>query len=76
MKRKYIVKPGHITSVNDGDRHYISAHKLIELYRVDAKECVVTGGDRLRNLHGKFLILEPRHESSDYKLENCREVEI
>ena len=38
---KYLVIPGNIRSKNDGDLHYITAHQLIQLYRVDPDECIV-----------------------------------
>ncbi|MGR8931942.1 MAG: hypothetical protein ACU836_15015 [Gammaproteobacteria bacterium] len=38
---KYVLCPGFIFSKNDGDRHYISARKLAELYHVSMNECVV-----------------------------------
>lgn len=38
MAKKYIVFPGYI------GKHYISAKRLIQLYGVDWKACVVVGG--------------------------------
>jgi hypothetical protein len=34
-KGRYVLHPGWVTSVNDGDRHYISADKLMSLYGLD-----------------------------------------
>lgn len=39
MKR-YCLVPGWVRSINDGDRHYISAISLMKLYGVRANECV------------------------------------
>lgn len=41
--KKYIVFPSHIESINDGDIHFISAHKLMSLYNVNPKECITFG---------------------------------
>lgn len=37
--KKYCLHPGHVTSKEDGDRHYIGYDKLIQLWAVDPKEC-------------------------------------
>jgi hypothetical protein len=37
--KKYVVCPGTIQSINDGQFHYISSYKLCHLYGVDHKEC-------------------------------------
>lgn len=42
MKPKYIVYPGYCISKTDGDKHWISADKLMRLYQVDPKECIVS----------------------------------
>lgn len=41
MKEKYVVCPGGIKSQYDGDLHHISAGRLMELYRVDPKDCFI-----------------------------------
>jgi len=41
VKKKYRVLPGYIKSKNDGDRHYISAGRLMLLYGVSSAECVI-----------------------------------
>jgi hypothetical protein len=38
---KYVVKPGWVTSKNDGQQHYIGAMQLIRLYQVDPRLCYV-----------------------------------
>jgi hypothetical protein len=57
--KKYLVRPGHVTSFEDGDRHWISAPALIRLYNVDPHECVIDGQDmaspRLRGYNQGFL---------------------
>lgn len=42
----YVVLPGYVTSQNDGDRHYITAERLIELYGVDPRRCIVVDRSR------------------------------
>lgn len=41
MKQIYILNPGYVTSKTDGQRHYISAVQLAELYRVDMRDCTI-----------------------------------
>lgn len=36
-----MLHPGRVTSRNDGQRHYISALRLAELYGVNLRDCVV-----------------------------------
>lgn len=43
MEKKYILVPGWITSQTDGDRHFIGASRLAELYGVPMGECVIAG---------------------------------
>ena len=38
---KYCLHPGYVISQNDGDRHFIGAARLADLYRVHLSECVV-----------------------------------
>ena len=37
----YILHPGYVTSKNDGDEHYVGPCQLMELYRVEPRECIV-----------------------------------
>ena len=37
---KYILYPGEVWSVNDGQVHYINANQLMKLYGVSPKDCV------------------------------------
>lgn len=69
---KYIIVPGWITSTTDGQRHYISAYKLIDLYKVKESECVIAGPTdnvlsqrritRLLEEHQDAIILAPRND--------------
>lgn len=55
----YIVYPGYVVSRNDGDRHYVSFERLVQLYGVDPKLCI-------RASHGpanpKLIPLQPRYD--------------
>lgn len=70
---KYLVLPRRIPSKNDGDFHFISAMKLIELYRVPRSEClIIQPGERLpppgfteEFLYG-LIKLQPRYDGSNY----------
>ena len=64
--KKYLVIPGWITSKSDGDRHYISANKLIRLYGVDRRECVVFQ-DGERGFCDSLIKLEPDY-NGDYNI--------
>jgi hypothetical protein len=39
---KYCMHGGWVKSRHDGDQHYVSAVRLIRLYGLDPKECVVS----------------------------------
>lgn len=38
--KKYMLHPGWVTSKHDGDRHYINARRLADLYRVSLGQCL------------------------------------
>lgn len=38
---KYYVVPGEVVSREDGQRHFVSADTLMDLYGVDPEECVI-----------------------------------
>jgi hypothetical protein len=40
-KKKYILYPGEVASKFDGDRHYIDAYRLAQLYKVRIDECFI-----------------------------------
>lgn len=40
MQKRYACFGGHVTSRHDGDWHYISAHRVCQLYRVPPAECI------------------------------------
>ena len=69
---KYIIYPGHVTSKEDGDRHYISAGELMHLYKVSIKECVIIRSERdhykLRGFKRDLIQLYPRYDG-DYSMD-------
>lgn len=74
---KYIVRPGYVNSASAGNRHYITGKRLIDLYGVDWRECIIENtGKEIRGVHGKFIVLEPQLEWAKYLLEFCREITI
>ncbi len=69
QKEKYLVCPGEVKSLSDGDIHYISSQQLIELYRVNPLECkIVTSPDSARGIILEdFIVLRP-NTAGDYSL--------
>lgn len=39
--KKYVVVPGEVVSATDGQTHFIGAGRLMQLYRVHPRDCVV-----------------------------------
>ena len=70
MKR-FLVCPGYVHSRNDGDRHWISADRLIDLYGVDPRECVIANRGLTWADEKSLIRLTPRY-SGHYRehLEN------
>lgn len=50
----YVVHPGYVRS-KDGDNHYISYYRLVELYGVDTHNCIRYNGysTRLESLRAR-----------------------
>lgn len=52
---KYILYPGYVTSITDGQRHWIGALELSQLWKVKKSECaVVTYQYRVEHLQGMY----------------------
>lgn len=67
---KYVVFPGKVISKNDGDEHYIGAKKLMQLYGVSQREClVISPNDPRRRDYdfGDLIELFPQYDG-DYTL--------
>ena len=68
---KYLIVPGWVTSKNDGDKHFISAERLIDLYGINPQDCRIFNDDG--KSHRGFIrkadeiILEPDF-TGEYKL--------
>lgn len=60
MSAKYIVFAGYVTSKNDGDQHFISSQRLMQLYGVSPSECVI--GQQGKNYDGDLIPLRPRYD--------------
>lgn len=57
---KYLICPGWVTSKMDNDRHYISEHQLISLYKVNPLECrIMPKDDRGFKVDDSLIILSP-----------------
>ena len=41
MKPVYVLHPGNVVSITDGDTHYIGVKQLAQLYGVKYSDCVV-----------------------------------
>lgn len=76
--QKYVLFPGYVTSRTGGERHYISAPTLADLYQVDFQQCSVfvrEESDRMNRLAieamaGRGLVgLYPRADG-EYFLSN------
>lgn len=71
MKKKYLCIGNQVRSQYDGDLHYISAHRVAELYKVNQQECIFIDDinrEDLRSIKRENLItLEPSYHG-DYSL--------
>lgn len=71
MHKRYIIHPGYVRSENDGQRHYISAAQLIQLYGLNqTKDKII-----IRNQANKYfelyrydrdIHLYPQYHHEDY----------
>lgn len=69
--KKYAVVPGWITSVNDGQRHWIGFGALTWLYGVNPAECVKVDDETERgwndDLRAHLIWLYPQRRHEDYE---------
>jgi hypothetical protein len=63
---KYRVHPGYVWSRNDGQRHWVNAKRLMELHRVDPRECIVVYPNTPSTYDKNLIALAPQ-ESGDYR---------
>ncbi len=52
-KKLCAVHPGMVRSMTDGDQHYITYSKLIHLYGLDPKDCILWDPDLPETTHGR-----------------------
>lgn len=61
MNHRYLLCPGNITSCTDGDRHYITADKLADLYGVQIAACIVFPEKSPANHSARMALLDRVH---------------
>lgn len=79
--KKYVLHPGYVRSAIDGDIHHISDVKLIQLYRVNPRECIQDSiykeGEWMRGYTieelQKLIHLYPRQDG-DYRVDMPRKL--
>ncbi len=72
MKR-YAVFPGYVRSSTDGQDHYLNGPRMMRLYGVDPRECIIVRGPLGRvglELVDSLIELRPRQDG-DYSLEHA-----
>lgn len=45
FSKKYVVVAGDVVSSTDGQKHHIGAGRLMQLYRVHLRECIIYRGE-------------------------------
>lgn len=59
MTVRFAVHPGEVRSQSDGQVHYIAGGRLIELYGLDPRECVIVTGHPLEVVDPELMPLFP-----------------
>ena len=73
--KKYIVVGGDIMSKTDGDRHYVNARKLCNLYQINPNDCILIeersyyGLVKYKLLPEGLPVLRPKYDGK-YNLTN------
>lgn len=64
--KKYILYPGYVRSKYDGELHLVTYGKLIELYKLNPKDCI--DGSKVFLFHefnkNKLIHLSPREDGN------------
>jgi len=68
-KLKYAIHPGRVKSQWDGEIHYISSDRLMRLYGVEPKECVVVRDNRGHRNYEDLKHLYPKPDG-DYNIDD------
>ena len=66
-KRPYAVVPGYVTSKTDGQKHWITAQALMQLYGVSPKECYIVTETEVPYIPPGCIVLYPKYDG-DYTL--------
>lgn len=72
--KKYVLRPGFTTSVNDKQQHFIPHGRLALLYGVQASECHVVYAGEEDTFPAHLIRLFPRLYGEDYVLPESEEV--
>lgn len=64
--KKYALIGGWVISRYDGERHYIPANRLLRLYKLHTKDCVVFSSELHMRGHdmSKYICLYPRSDGN------------
>jgi len=75
MTKKYVVFPGTVKSITDGQIHRVTAVNLMRLYRVNPAECVVYNGYLQHGVcyYRDLIALYPR-DDGNYNIQNKGEI--
>lgn len=68
----FALHPGYVISINDQDMHYITAEKLIKLYKIDPRKCVVWH-ESMMSQNNNYIHLHPQRDIKKYQEFNERE---
>lgn len=66
---RYVIKPGHVTSRTDGQRHFVGFNDLLRLYRLRREECICWPSEH-EDPVGSFtipqgcIVIEPRYDGN------------
>lgn len=52
MMKKYVVIPDFVISKNDGQKHWVSADRLISLHSLNRNECIICDPKRPETYYG------------------------
>lgn len=69
---EFLVVPGPVTSQTDGDRHYVNAWRLMDLFGVRADECVILKSAFMYKKYEGLYFLTPQYDG-DYSLPDVTE---
>lgn len=60
-----VIHPGHVHSAHDGDIHYIGYRRLVDLYRLNPKECVLY--NKVNKYPDDAMHLYPRYDGEYHR---------